>query len=84
YSQIIKEKHDFFVKNSMLSDCYFYLGYVNKENFVKIKNNLNRQQDLIHILKVAFDVEADLNQLSTQAEIVQKSCNSILEITSNS
>ncbi len=68
----------------MLSDCYFYLGYVNKENFVKIKNNLNRQQDLIHILKVAFDVEADLNQLSTQAEIVQKSCNSILEITSNS
>jgi hypothetical protein len=84
YSQIIKEKHDFFVKNSMLSDCYFYLGYVNKENFVKIKNNLNRQQDLIHILKVAFDVEADLNQLSQQAEIVQKSCNSILEIISNS
>jgi hypothetical protein len=68
----------------MLSDCYFYLGCVNKENFVKIKNNLNRQQDLIHILKVAFDVEADLNQLSQQAEIVQKSCNSILEIISNS
>jgi hypothetical protein len=84
HSQIIKEKHDFFVKNSMLSDCYFYLGCVNKENFVKIKNNLNRQQDLIHILKVAFDVEADLNQLSQQAEIVQKSCNSILEIISNS
>ena len=25
HSQIIQQKHDFFVKNSMLSDCYFYL-----------------------------------------------------------
>ena len=41
-SQIIQQKHEFFVKNSMLSDCYFYLGYINKDNFVKIKDNLNR------------------------------------------
>jgi hypothetical protein len=83
HSKIIKEKHDFFVKNSMLSDCYFYLGYINRDNFVQIKDNLNRQQDLIHILKVAFDVESDSNLLLQQANLVQTSCNVILEIVSN-
>lgn len=82
HSQIIQKKHDFFVKNSMLSDCYFYLGYLNKENFLKIKDNLNREPDLIHILKVAFDIEADSNLLLQQAEQVQKSCNELLEIVS--
>ncbi|MFQ5476625.1 MAG: hypothetical protein ACE5DT_06295 [Nitrosopumilus sp.] len=80
HSQIIQQKHDFFVNNSMLSDCYFYLGYINKENFVKIKDTLSREQDLIHILKIAFDIEADSNLLLQQAELVQKSCNDILEI----
>ncbi len=82
HSQIIQQKHSFFIKNSMLSDCYFYFGYINKENFIKIKNTLNREQDLIHILKIAFDIEADSNLLSQQAELVQKSCNEILEIIS--
>ena len=67
----------------MLSDCYFYLGYVNKENFVKIKDTLNRQQDLFYILKVAFDVEADSHLLQQQSELVQKSCNEILGILSS-
>ena len=79
HSQIIQQKHDFFLKNSMLSDCYFYFGYINKENFIKIKDTLNREQDLIHILKIAFDIEADSNLLLQQAELVQKSCNDILE-----
>jgi len=83
HSQIIQQKHDFFVKNSMLSDCYFYLGYVNQVNFLKIKDTLNREQDLIHILKVAFDVEADSNLLEQQSTLVQKSCNDILEILSS-
>jgi len=82
HSQIIQQKHDFFVENSMLSDCYFYFGYINKENFIKIKNTLSREQDLIHILKIAFDIEADSNLLLQQAELVQKSCNDILEIIS--
>ena len=79
HSQIIQQKYNFFLKNSMLSDCYFYFGYINKENFIKIKDTLNREQDLIHILKIAFDIEADSNLLSQQAELVQKSCNDILE-----
>ena len=82
HSKLIQQKHDFFVKNSMLSDCYFYLGYVNKENFVKTTSTLNRQQDLIHILKIAFDIEADSNLLLQQANLVQTSCNDILEIIS--
>ncbi len=82
HSQIIQKKHDFFVKNSMLSDCYFYLGYINKEIFIKIKDTLNRDQDLIHILKIAFDIEADNNLLLQQVELVQKSCNEILETVS--
>ena len=83
HSEIIQQKYDFFVKNSMLSDCYFYLGYVNTENFVKIKDTLNRQQDLFYILKVAFDVEADSHLLQQQSELVQKSCNEILGILSS-
>ena len=81
-SQIIQQKHDFFIQNSMLSDCYFYLGYINKENFIKIKDILNRKQELIHVLKIAFDVEADSNLLLQQAELVQKSCNDILDMIS--
>ncbi len=56
----------------MLSDCYFYLGYINKENFIRIKDTIDRNPDLFHILKVAFDVEADPNLLSQQVELIQK------------
>ena len=80
HSATIMKKYDFFVKNSMLSDCYFYLGYLNKENFIKVKDSLNQKQEIIHILKVAFDVEADTTLLQRQSELVQKSCNVLLEI----
>jgi len=80
HSELIQKKYDYFLNNSMLSDCYFYLGYVNKENFIQIKDELNRRQDLIHILKIAFDVESDSNLLLQQAETIQTSCNDILEI----
>ena len=80
HSQLIQKKYDYFLDNSMLSDCYFYLGYLNKENFFQIKDDLNRRQDLIHILKIAFDIESDPNLLLQQAETIQNSCNDILEI----
>jgi len=82
HSEVIQQKHDFFVQNSMLSDCYFYLGYVNKEIFLQIKDTLNRNPDLFHILKIAFDIEADPNLLIQQSELIQKSCNDIMEIIS--
>jgi len=82
HSQLIKQKYDYLLKNSMLSDCYFYLVYLNKETFIKIKDNLNKEQDLIHILKIAFDIESDSNLLQQHVETIQTSCNDILEIVS--
>lgn len=79
HSLIIEAKHDYFVKNSMISDCYFYLGYINKENFLKIQDSIEKQPDLIHILKISFDVEAEQNLLMQQAEKVKNSANDILE-----
>jgi len=82
HSLLIQQKHDYFVKKSMLSDCYFYLGYINKENFVKIKDSIEKQPELIHILKISFDVEADTLLLEQQANYVQKSSNEILDSVS--
>lgn len=81
-SKLIRLKHDFFVTNSMLADCYFYLGYVNRDNFINIKDRLSQEPDLFHILKVAFDVEADSDVLM-QSDLVKNSSNAILEIISN-
>ncbi len=79
YSQIIQQKYDFFVKNSMFSDCYLYLCCINKENFVNIKDNLHHNEDLSYILTTAFDVEGDLNLLLRQSDLLQESCSFILK-----
>jgi len=79
HSLLIEKKHQYFLENSMLSDCYFYLGFINKQNFVNFKDSIEKQPDLIHILKVSFDVEADSNLLEQQAKKVQKSANDILD-----
>ena len=79
HSELIQRKYDYFVKNSMLSDCYFYLGYINKENFISIKDELNKREDLIHLLKIAFDIESESNLLLHYAETVQISCSQIIE-----
>lgn len=79
---IIQQKHDYFIQNSMLADCYFYLGYVNKEIFSKYKNSILKQPDLIHILKISFDIDMDTNLLESQANLVEKSSNDILEYLS--
>ena len=66
-------------KNS--SSSYFDRK-LNKEIFIKIKETLNRNQDLIHLLKIAFDVEADSTLIEQHVEVIHKSCNEILEIIS--
>ena len=83
HSKIIQGKHDYLVKNSLMSDCYFYLGYINRNNFMKIKDSLHRTPELIHILKVAFDVENDLTRLEEQANILHKNSNELLSILYN-
>ena len=79
HSELIQRKYDYFMKNSMLSDCYFYLGYINKENFISIKDELNKREDLIHLLKIAFDIESETNLLLHNAETIQASCSQIIE-----
>ena len=79
HSEIIQNNHDYFIENSMLADCYFYFNYINKENFLKIKNNLNRTQDFFHILRVAFDIESDSNLILEYSDLIQNSCTTIIE-----
>jgi len=80
HSKLIQKKHDYLVKNSLISDCYFYLGYINRNNFMKIKDSLHRTPELIHILKVAFDVENDMTRLEQQAIQLHKTSNELLSI----
>jgi hypothetical protein len=80
HSKIIQKKHDYFVKNSLMSDCYFYLGYINRNNFIKIKDTLHRKPELIHVLKVAFDVENDMTKLELQTSLLHKTANDLLSI----
>ena len=81
HSQIISSKHDFFIRNSKLSDCYFYLGYVNRDNFKQIKNSIGQRPDLFHILKIAFDVEID-SELINKVDLIQDANNRILQTLS--
>ena len=80
HSKIIQKKYDYLVKNSLISDCYFYLGYLNRNNFMKIQESLHRTPELIHILKVAFDVENDITKIEQQANILHETANNLLSI----
>ncbi len=74
----IGRKHGYFVENSMFSDCYFYLGCVNRDNFLRMKASLPRRPDLIHVLKTAFDLEADPVLVSQHARRTRDACHEIL------
>lgn len=68
HSQIIQKKYEYLVKNSLLSDCYFYLGYVNKTNVLSISKTIHRRPDLIHILKTGFDLEHNQTKIEQHAK----------------
>ncbi len=80
HSKIIQKKYDYFVNNSLMSDCYFYLGYINRNNFIKIREILHRNPDYIHVLKIAFDVDNDINKIENQANTLHKTANELLLI----
>ena len=81
HSSIISNTHNSFVQNSKLSDCYFYLGYVNRNNFEMIKSSIAQRPELFHILKIAFDIEID-PELSDKVDLIQNTTNNILETIS--
>ena len=77
-SKIIKRKYDYLVENSLLSDCYFYLGYINRNNIVKIKNKIHKNPEYIHVLKVALDIESDHIVIDKQASALLDRTNELL------
>lgn len=83
HSKIIERKYNYLVQNSFLSDCYFYLGYINRNNIIKIKDSLHRKLDFIHILRVALDIESDPLMVEQQASDLLKTINEILTIIKN-
>ena len=78
HSEIIKMKHDYLIENSLLADCYFYLGYINRNNILKIKNSLHRNPEYIHVLKVGFDIESDPLVIDKQAITLLQCANELL------
>lgn len=78
HSKIIQKKYDYLVQNSLLSDCYFYLGYINRNNVIKISKTIHRNPEYIHILKVAFDTESDHILIEHQASSLLKTINDLL------
>ena len=77
HSKIIKQKYHYLKNHSLLSDCYFYLGYITRNNFMKIQN-LHRKPEFIHILKTAFDLESDTTKIESYANELQQAANNLL------
>ena len=77
-SSIIQKKYDYMIDNSLLTDCYFYLGYVTRNNMIGLKSSLQRKPELIHILKTAFDIEGNISVLENQAKLLHTTVNEIL------
>lgn len=83
HSKIIERKYNYLVQNSFLSDCYFYLGYTNRNNIIKIKDSLHKKLDFIHILRVALDTESDPLVIERQSLLLLKTINEILSTIKN-
>ena len=78
HSKIIQQKYDYLVQHSLLSDCYFYLGYINRNNIIKTKDTLHRNLEYSHLLKVALDIESDPLVVERQSTILLKTINELL------
>ena len=83
HSKIIQQKYDYLVQNSLLSDCYFYLGYINRNNIITTKDTLHRNLEYAHLLKVGLDTESDPLVVERQAAILLKTTNDLLAIIKN-
>jgi hypothetical protein len=78
HSKIIQKKYDYLIQNSLLTDCYFYLCYINRNNTIKVKDTLHRNLEFMHILRVAFDMENDPLVIDRQASDLLKITNDLL------
>jgi len=80
HSKIISQKYRYMIENSLFSDCYFYLGYINRNNFKKIQD-LHRKPELIHMLKTGFDLESDTTKIESEATKLHKAINYLLSLS---
>ena len=83
-SIIIEKKANYLIQNSLLSDCYLYLNYQNRNNFYKIKNSLNTNLDKIHVLKTAFDLTNTPSELLSSIDSMYDITNSLLALNHHS
>lgn len=77
HGKIIQKKYEYLAENSLLADCYFYLCYINRNNVVAIKDSLHKRQDLVHVLKTAFDFEHDITKIEQQASSLHDLANDL-------
>lgn len=78
HSTIIQKKYEYLVNNSLLSDCCFYLGCINKNNIVSIRDSIHKRPELIHVLKVALDLEGDQTKMEQQAKALHSLTNDLM------
>jgi hypothetical protein len=81
-SRIIQRKYEYFVDNSLLSDCYFYLGYMNRNILVSIKDVIHKKPELIHVLKTALDIEHDVTKTEQLASNIHKLAHDLTNLLS--
>ena len=79
-SVIIEKKANYLIQNSLLSDCYLYLNYQNRNIFYKIKNSLNTNSDKIHVLKTAFDLTNTPSELLSSIDSMNDITNTLLTL----
>ena len=80
HSKIISRKYNYLIENSLFSDCYFYLGYINRNNFKKIQD-LHRKPELIHMLKTGFDLENDTTKIESDANNLYQATTLLLSLS---
>ena len=83
-SVIIEKKANYLIKNSLLSDCYLYLNYQNRNIFYKIKNSLSTNSDKIHVLKTAFDLINTPSELLSSIDSMNDITNALLTLSHKS
>jgi len=83
-SIIIEKKANYLIQNSLLSDCYLYLNYQNRNIFYKIKNSLNTNLDKIHVLKTAFDLTNTPSNLLSSIDSMNDITNALLTLSHKS
>ena len=81
-SEIIQKKCEYLLDNSLLSDCYFYLGCMNRNILVSLRDTIHKKPELIHVLKTALDIEHDVTKTELHASKIHKLAHDLTNLLS--